>query len=400
MTARNTFIVVSLGLLLLGLLVLALRPAPVLVSVSVVERGEFEQVVEEEGQTRLRQPYLVSAPVDGYLRRVQPEPGQRVTAGETLFVLEARPTPALDARSRQQAQDTIAAAEARLAAAEAELATRRLTHSLAETEYRRNLPLFRRGLLAAGQMDAIRARRDTSGSDEQVARSRVEVARFELEAARAALQVVDGQRSPQAQPGLSVPAPVDGVITRRLRRNEGPINSGEPVLEIGDLSRLEVRVDMLSMDAVRLRPGMPVILMRWGGDGDLRGQVRQIEPGGFTRVSALGVDEQRVTVRVDITSEPGLWSQLGDGYRVEARFILWQGQDIVQVPTSALFRHESGWALFVVSEGRARLRPVTTGRRSGLRTQILDGVQPGMRVIHHPGDRIRDGVRVRAEPDG
>lgn len=400
MSVRNKFILVLLALLLLALLVLALRPAPVLVSVSEVVQGEFAEVVEEEGQTRLREPYLVAAPVDGYLQRVRLEPGHRVAAGEPLFVLEARPAPALDARSRRQAQDQLSAARARLATTEAELTTRQLEHGLAETEFRRYRQLYQQGLIAAEQMDAIRAQRDTSGSAVQAARHQVDVTRFELEAARASLQVVDGQRSLQAQPSLTVAAPIGGVITRRLRRSEGPINGGEPVLEIGDLSRLEVQVDLLSMDAVRVRPGMTVILVRWGGEEDLRGRVRRIEPGGFTRVSALGVDEQRVTVRIDITSAPERWAQLGDGYRVEARFILWQGQDIVQVPTSALFRNNDGWALFVVEQGRARLRSVSPGRRSGLRTQVIDGVQPGMRVINHPGDRIQDGMRVKAEPGG
>ena len=168
-------------------------------------------------------------------------------------------------------------------------------------------------------------------------------------------------------------------------------------MEIGDLDELEVVVDLLSVDAVRVRPGMRVVLERWGGDDDLEGRVRMVEPGGFTRVSARGVDEQRVPVRVEITSDREEWAHLGDGYRVEARFILWKGEDVLQIPTSALFRSDDRWAVFVMDHERARLRQVETGRRSGLTTQVVDGLEEGEFVITHPGDRVEDGSRVRAE---
>ncbi len=223
----------------------------------------------------------------------------------------------------------------------------------------------------------------------------MEVARFELDAARAVLEIADCDRAPGDQPRMEVAAPVDGLVTRRHRYSEGPVAAGEPVLDIGDLATLEVQVDLLSMDAVRIRPGMAVRLERWGGDNDLTGEVRRVEPGGFLRISALGVDEQRVPVRVAITSPREHWESLGDGYRVEARFLLWEDDDVLQLPTSALFRSDDQWSVYVIDNGRAQRRDVETGRRSSLRTQIHDGVEPGHRVIVHPGERIRHGTRVR-----
>ena len=187
-------------------------------------------------------------------------------------------------------------------------------------------------------------------------------------------------------------------MINRHRCCEGPINAGEPVLELGDLSTLEVRIDLLSMDAVRVRPGMRVELERWGGGDTLDGEVRRVEPRGFERISALGVEEQRVPVLVRILSPRDPWEALGDGYRVEGRFILWEADRVRHIPTRALFREDDRWAVFVADDGRASLRTVDIGRRSGLRTQVLDGLEPGERVITHPSDRISHGTRIAADP--
>ncbi|MEY6433513.1 HlyD family efflux transporter periplasmic adaptor subunit, partial [Thioalkalicoccus limnaeus] len=241
------------------------------------------------------------------------------------------------------------------------------------------------------------AQRDAAQAAERAARHAVEVARFEAEAARALVEIADGKRAPGDQPVLAVRAPIAGSVTQRYRCCEGPVQSGDSVLELGDLDRLEVRVDLLSMDAVRVRPGMRVELERWGGDGDLEGRVRRVEPAGFEKVSALGVEERRVPVWVRILTPREHWASLGDGYRVEARFILWEGEEILQVPTSALFRDQDRWALFVVEDGRASRRIIEIGRRSGLWTQIESGLEAGELVVTHPGERIQDGIRVAAE---
>jgi len=189
---------------------------------------------------------------------------------------------------------------------------------------------------------------------------------------------------------------VAGRVLKLLHESEGVVGAGEDLLEVGDPSSLEIVVDVLSKDAVQITPGTPVRFERWGGDEPIQGEVRNVEPVGFTKISALGVEEQRVPVIVDLTSPIERWARLGDGYRVEAVFILWQSEDVLQVPTSALFRSGTDWALYVLADGRARLRTVRVGRRSGLAAQIIDGVTDGELVIAHPGDSVADGVRVKA----
>ena len=386
-----------IGLTVAGLLALALMPSPVPVSATYVRQDVFVESVEDEGRTRLRDIYTVSAPISGYLRRVELEPGDEVTADQVLFELEPLPAPALDPRSRGQARESLAAAQARLEAAEATLAARRTEYALARTEYERSEPLHQRQLLSAEERDRRLAQRDAAAAAERAARHSVEVARFELEAARALVEIADGKRSPGDHPVLSVRAPIDGVVTLRHRCCEGPVQSGEAVLDLGNLDALEVKVDLLSVDAVRVRPGMRVTLERWGGEDALEGRVRLVEPAGFEKISALGVEEQRVPVWVEIVTPRDQWRHLGDGYRVEARFILWESDDILQVPTSALFRDRDRWAVFVAEHGRAVLKPVEAGRQSGLWTQITAGLTPGEVVLTHPGDRVRDGGRIAAE---
>ncbi len=398
MSTKKKVFTALVALAIVALLAFVLRPVPIPASVSQVERGHFAEYVEDEGRTRLRDPYIVSAPIHGYLRRVALEPGDAVEAGDVLFELEALPAPALDARSREQAREAVSAARARLEAAEANLETQQSQHRLAQSEYERAQSLFDRKLTAAEERDRRLSQRDAARAAERAARHTVDVARFELESARANLQIADGERSPGDQPTLAVRAPIAGTITKRHRCCEGPTQAGEQILEIGDLANdLEIQVDLLSVDAVRVRPGMRVIIERWGGGDDLEGRVRRIEPSGFTRVSALGVDEQRVPVLVGIASPREQWEHLGDGFRIEARFILWEGDDVLHVPTSALFRTDNRWAVFVVRDGRAMQKAVTIGRRSGLRTQVLEGLAEGEVVITHPGDRIGDGIRVAVD---
>ena len=397
MTDRKTLLTTLIAIALLGLLVLALLPSPVPVNVATVARGYFAETVEDEGRAWLRDPYVVSAPIGGFLRRLTLEPGDEVSAGDVLFELEALPTPALDPRSREQAREGVSAAQARLELATADLDARSAEREVAEADHQRQRELHDRGLIAAEVLERSLGQRDTRRAAEQAARHAVDVARFELESARVNLTIADGQRAPGDQPALAVRAPIAGTIINREHCCEGPISAGDTVMEIGDLDTLEVRIDLLSMDAVRVRPGMRVLLERWGGGDTLEGEVRRVEPRGFLRISALGVEEQRVPVLARILSPREAWRHLGEGYRVEGRFILWEGEDVLQIPTSALFREDNRWMVFVVENGRAALRPVEPGRRSGLRTQILDGLQPDEQVITHPGDRIADGTKVRAE---
>ncbi|OOC48531.1 efflux RND transporter periplasmic adaptor subunit [Thioalkalivibrio versutus] len=388
---------ITIGLVVLAgvaALVWALRPQPVPVSLSEVRAGAFEETVREEGRTRLRDTYTVSAPIAGYLHRVALEEGDAVALGDTLFRLEPLPTPALDARSREQARENLAAARSRLQSAEANLENLRAEARFAESEYRRHQELFDRGAVSATEMERMETMRDRARSAVRAGESAVEVARSEIESARVVLDIASGQMPESEADTLSVRSPAEGVVLERYRCCEGTIGAGEPVLVVGDLDDLEVQVDLLSMDAVRVVTGMRVRLTDWGRDTKLDATVRRVQPFGFTKISALGVDEQRVPVILDLDAVEARLAGLAVGYRVEAEFLLWEGDDVLQVPTSALFRDRGDWSVFVVEDGRAEPRRVEVGRRSGFTTQILEGLEAGERVVTRPGDRVQAGTRV------
>lgn len=386
----------ALGLGLLGLLAWALRPAPVPVNVSRVMVGPFVDSVIEEGRTQLRNTWNVSAPIAGYLQRVTLEVGDNVEEGQILFQLEPSPAPALDVRTRQQAEDNLQAAQARFQAAQANLETARADRRFAEAEYERYRQLQQRNLVSTAELEQRQNQRDRLRAQENSAASGVEVARFEVESARALLAVASGQRSDADQPKLQVRAPVTGLVLTRYRCCEGSVSAGDPILELGSLDDLEIQVDLLSMDAVRLRPGMAVNITGWGGE-PLKGEVRRIAPSGFTRTSALGVDEQRVPVIVDFSPRLDLSTLgLGSGFRVDVEFLIWEADQVLQIPTSGLFRHDGEWAVFVIEDSRAARRTVEVGRRQGLTSQILAGLNEGETLITHPGDRVAEGARVAA----
>ncbi|MFQ3789649.1 efflux RND transporter periplasmic adaptor subunit [Halomonas sp. A29] len=382
------------GLGLLGLLVWALRPSPVPVNVARVTVGPFVDSIVEEGRTRLRNTWNVSAPITGYLQRVTLEVGDSIEEGQALFQLEPSPAPALDVRTRQQAEDNLQAAQARFQAAQANLETARADRRFAESEYQRYQQLQQRNLISTADLEQRQNQRDRLRAQENSASSGVEVARFEVESARALLAIASGQRSEADQPQLQVRAPISGLVLTRYRCCEGSVSAGDPILELGSLNDLEVQVDLLSMDAVRLRPGMAVNITGWGGE-PLTGEVRRIAPSGFTRTSALGVDEQRVPVTVDFSAGLDLAALgLGSGFRVDAEFLIWEADQVLQIPTSALFRHDREWTVFVIEEGRATRRMVELGRRQGLVSQVRAGLNEGEILITHPGDRVAEGARV------
>jgi len=226
------------------------------------------------------------------------------------------------------------------------------------------------------------------------ARHAVAVARYEQEAAETALKYSAGTETGDPAVRVPVKSPVTGKILQMPHECEGPVTTGQELLVVGDPTQLEVVVDLLSADAVKVKPGMKVLFDRWGGEEPLVGRVRTVEPYGFTKISALGVEEQRVNVIADFVSPKEEWQRLGDGYRVEARFVIWQEDNVLQVPASSLFRVDDGWAVFVVANGRAQQREVKVGQRNGLIAQILEGVKEGEKVVNHPSDEVEDGVRI------
>jgi len=232
----------------------------------------------------------------------------------------------------------------------------------------------------------------TTAATRRSADFNVEVAKYELDAARSMLHYADSKGGSERIP---VTSPINGRVLKISHECEGPVRTGDTLLVVGDPAALEIEVDVLSADAVKIKPGMRVLFDRWGGEGSLEGVVRTIEPVGHTKVSALGVEEQRVLVICDFTSPYEKWQRLGDGYRVEARFVLWQADAVLQVPASSLFRYQDGWAVFVIADGRAQRREIKVGQRNGLTAQILEGLKPGERVINHPSDEVDNGRRVK-----
>ncbi len=371
------------------------RPSPVLVDAGRVTRGPLQATVEEEGMTRVADRFVVSSPVAGIARRIDLEVGDAVAKGRSLVVVEPLQAGALDPRSRAEALARVAAAEAALAAAGENAREASAQDGYAQTRLGRTRSLFEAGLVTRDALDQA----ETEGGRAQAARRSaefaVQVARHNLEAARTALRY-SAAEGPAPPPGaFSVRSPVAGRVLAIPHKSAGVVSPGQPLIEIGDPAALEVEVEVLSADAVRLKPGMRVLFDRWGGDLPLEGRVRVVEPAGFTKVSALGVEEQRVHVIAVIVSKPAGGGRLGDGYRLEARFILWEGRDVLQVPAGALFRHGDGWAAFAIEKGRARIRPVGIGHRGSLGAEVVSGLSAGETVVVHPGDAVRDGVRVR-----
>lgn len=394
---RKRILGISTALVLVGLLIWSLLPRPHQVATAPVSQGDFEVYIAEEGITELREPYRVSAPIQGYLQRVSPEPGDQVAAGDPLFTLEPLPAPALDPRARHQAREALASAQARHQAMVALLENQRSEREFAVNELRRIRDLHQQDSASETELDRARTTARRAETAEEAAVAAVEAAQYEVANARTVLSVAAGERSSDTDP-LTIRAPIAGVVLEQFRCCEGVVMPGTDILKIGDLSELEVRVDVLSADAVQLRPGMSVEMTQWGGEHTLTGEVRRVKPAGYTRLSALGIEEQRVPVSVTITSPLTDWEHLGAGYRVEARIIHAQPEAALHVPVSAVFREQDQHQVFVVENGRARLRAVTTGARSGLQQEITAGLEPAQQVIIHPAAALQDGSRVRPEP--
>ncbi|MDO4904128.1 MAG: HlyD family efflux transporter periplasmic adaptor subunit [Lautropia sp.] len=381
----------------------AFREPEQLARVVRVERAPLTQTVSEEGKTRLKHRYRLSAPVTGNLRRIAVQPGDRVEAGQVLAHIDPATSSLLDARARSQAKADLRAGQSEQRAARQKIAAARAEYRLATTALKRARTLREGNTISQETLDQAEARASTAAADLSAARADAQAATQRVLSTRAQL-AQEGRALEHSRP-LALVAPVTGVVLRRPRESAGPVTAGELLVELGDTHQLEIEAEVLSTDAVRLKPGMPVRIPRWGGDEVLQALVVRVEPGGFTKTSALGVEEQRTRVIVDILSPHDRWAALGDAYRVELDFILQHLDDALQVPASALFRiHDkgtdgkpvAGWALYRVEEGRARRTPVKTGLRSATAVQILDGVKESDAVIAQPDDRIQDGTRIEA----
>jgi HlyD family secretion protein len=374
--------------------------------VARVARGAMQVTIDEEGETRVRDRFVVSAPVSGRLQRITLQPGDPVARAATVLArLMPAQSPLIDPRTQAELNAAVEAARAAVGQAQAERARAATALSRAQTTLRRQETLAEAGAIAQDDLDAAQTALHSAEEAVRAAEFTVTRAESELQLARARLQApsADGRT-------VDVLAPVDGVVLRRLRESESVVTIGEPLLEIGDPSRIEIVADLLSTDAVRVPPGAPVLIEQWGGPHTLRGRVRRVEPSGFTKVSALGVEEQRVNVIIDVPEEQGAdVSQLGDGYRVAIRIVVWQEDDVLTVPIGSLFRPSiraqdapadvgapggEDWAVFLVEDGRARVQPVQLGQRNDSAGQITSGLESGQTVVLHPPDTLTDGTQV------
>jgi HlyD family secretion protein len=360
-----------------------LRPTPLAVEMAVAARRALRVTVDEEGESRVRDRYLVAAPVGGRVGRIVLREGDSVRAG--MIVAHVFPAP-LDPRTRAQAAAQLRSAEDVQRAAASTVARARAALDQAQRERERGRQLAAQNSIATETRERLDLEVVSRASDLESAEFRAQAAAHDVEVARAALAA-------EGRP-ITIRSPVSGRVLRVPEPSERVVVAGSPLVEVGDPTRLEIVADLLSADAVGVPPGAPVLIEDWGG-GTLRGRVRLVEPSAFTKVSALGVEEQRVNIVADVIAPP---PTLGDRYRVEIRIVTWERDSVLVVPSSALFRHGEAWSLFVVERGRARQRDVIVGHRTPLDAEIVTGVLEGERVIRYPSDRVADGVRVALRP--
>jgi HlyD family secretion protein len=371
------------------------RPAAVPVDLVRVERGPLMVSVSDEGETRVRDMYVVSAPVPGRMRRVELEAGDTVVADKTVIArIEPSDPASLDVRSAAEARASVDAAAASRTHAAAQVRRAQAELDFAQSELARIRILARSHTVSENDLDSAERRAKTADAALGEARAEQQVRESEYQVARARLMTPASRTRTAICDCVTVFSPVSGDVLRVVNESEGVVQSGTPILEVGDPDKLEVVVDLLSSDAVRVQAGQRAIIEAWGGSAPLEGVVRRVEPFGFTKVSALGIEEQRVNVIVDIKEPRQQWQRLGHGYRVEPRIVLWEGRDVLKVPLSALFRQGQRWAVFVADGGEAVLREVDIGHENGLEAEVTSGLEVGERVVLHPGDRVAPGARL------
>lgn len=396
---------------IIGMVAVAMMPKPVGVDLVEVEQGPLQVTVNEDGRTRIKERYVVSTPLSGRLLRIGLNVGDEVTAGETILArIQPTDPELLDPRAAAQAEARVKAAEARRAQAATQMEKAQASLDFAESELARVRRMSEQGAATPSQFDERELALRTATQEFKAARFSEEIAQFELELEQAALLRTQSD-SPSEDPDLGastglkaaddagqflIRAPISGRVLKLFQESATIASPGMELVELGDPLDLEVVVDVLSSDAVRIERGARALLDQWGGTTPLSATVRLVEPSGFTKISALGVEEQRVNVILDLNDPPDQRTTLGDGFRVEARIVVWEEPSVLKVPTSSLFRSGPEWAVFSVKAGRARLRTIDVGRQNSLEAQVLDGLDPGEQIVTHPGDKVADGVEVFA----
>lgn len=391
------------GALVGAALAVAFWPRAILVDIASVQTGPMRVTINEEGRTQVREPYVVSSPVAGELQRVTVVPGEKVVRNETI-VAQMRPAnpSALDVRTREQALAAVTAAEAALRVAHADLNAAMANSDFSHSEFRRVEQLVERKITSKVALERAQQQTRVADANVDTVEAAIAMREAELKNVRAKLISFDdiglsGILSIEDQRALSIPlrAPITGTILKVIHKSETTLPAGEPILEIGDIEGdLEVVAELLSSDAVQVVTGNRVLITNWGGTSDLEGTVTRIDPYGFTKYSALGVEEQRVETTIQFGNTEAGYGNLGHGYRVEVRIVVWEQDQVTIVPSSALFRQNRDWAVFAVTDGRAVLRRVEIGQNNGIAAELLGGLEPGDSVILFPSANLTDGQRV------
>lgn len=395
---RRALVITALGLVVAGGLGWSFWPRAIPVEVATVTRGPMAVEVSDDGRTRIREIYRLSAPVTGKLVRVEVHAGDRVIGGKTR-VAELQPIPPsfLDVRTRAQASAAVESAQAAQTLAAAEVRRQRAQLAFATSDYNRATALARIDAISRANLERVRLERDTAAAALASAEAALKVKQSDLAAARALLIDPGSAGPPTTRESIPLMAPVSGWVLRVLSESETTLQAGTPVLEIGDRGKLEVVAVLISEDAVKVRAGDAATITDWGGPVPLEARVRLVEPSGFTKISALGVEEQRVNVVLDPTRPSPQWSSLADGFRVIVHITVWSHPDVVRVPVGAMFRQGNGWAVFAVRNDRAVRTAIAVGHANAQFAEVLAGLRPGDRVVVHPSDRVRDGARVAAD---
>ncbi len=386
----------TIGLGVVAALAYSFQPQPLAVDMAEVETGSLAVTLDGEGQTRVKDIYVVSAPVAGRKLRITKKVGEPVEANSTvLAAIEPSDPVFLDVRSTAEANARIKAAQAARTLAQAELKRYTAELDFARAELKRAEALVKRGTISKRDLERAELDMRTKEAAVSTARAALRVKNFDLEMAKAAL--IDSDKSKGGTGNaccVNVRAPINGNILRVVIESAAVVPAGAPLLEVGDPENLEIVVDLLSSDAVQVRLGDEVLIDDWGGGETLKGVVRLVEPAGFTKISALGIEEQRVNVLIDFAEPPARYQRLGHGFRVETRIVIWRGENILRVPMSALFREGDEWAVFAVRGKAARLQTLKIGKSNGEYAEVLEGLAAGDRVVQHPSDVIVDGSEV------
>jgi len=387
-------IVAVVAVAAIALAIWSFLPAAISVETAAVSRGRFVATVDEDGKTQIRDRYTISAPLSGRLTRIPLKAGDAVSADDVVATIAPAPSPLLDPRSRSEAEERLGTLEAAVERAKAGMERAQAQFDQAKNDLERVRTLVSTGASTTQALERAELAMRVADRELSAAQFQSHAADHELNQARALLARYQNNPASSAET-WTVTAPVAGVVLRVLQESETVVPSGAPLLEIGDTRDLEVVVDVLSTDAVEIRPGADVVIDHWGGTGTLAGRVRRVDPAAFTKVSTLGVEEQRVNVRIDLTSPAEQWAGLGDGYQVDARIVVFSHDSAIIAPTGALFRRGYTWHAFVVKDGRAEDRALELVRRAGRLTAVAMGLAEGEQVIVYPGDRVSAGVRVQ-----